>query len=70
MYNVQILTRWPCPLNSSLFRFGFQVTVTEEKDGEKLTKEKTVFDPYRLKICFDTRTFSAYKNGGIMTQVF
>ncbi|CAM9195899.1 unnamed protein product [Laminaria digitata] len=46
-----------------------KVTVTEEKDGKKVTKEKTVFDPYRLKICFDTRKFSAYKNGGMMTQV-
>ena len=64
-----IPNRWPEPLDTSLLRFVFQVTVSEEKDGEKVTKEKTVFDPYRLKIGFDTRKFSAYKNRGMMTQV-
>lgn len=43
--------------------------VTEEKDGKKVTKEKTVFDPHRLKMCLDTTNFSAYENGGMMNQV-
>lgn len=43
--------------------------VTEEKDGKKVTKEKTVFDPHRLKMCLDTTSFSAYENGGMMNQV-
>ncbi|CAM9644313.1 unnamed protein product, partial [Ectocarpus fasciculatus] len=46
-----------------------RVTVTEEKDGKKETKEKTVFDPHRLKMCLDTTSFSAYENGGMMNQV-
>ncbi|CAM9530980.1 unnamed protein product [Ectocarpus sp. 6 AP-2014] len=46
-----------------------KVTVTEEKDGKKETKEKTVFDPHRLKMCLDTTSFSAYENGGMMNQV-
>eukprot|EP00752_Nemacystus_decipiens_P009825 g8767.t1 len=46
-----------------------KMMVTEEKDGKKVTKEKTVFDPYRLKMCLDTRSFSAYENGGMMNQV-
>ncbi|CAM9728043.1 unnamed protein product [Scytosiphon promiscuus] len=46
-----------------------KVTVTEHKDGKKVTKEKTVFDPFRLKICLDTRNYSAYENGGMMNQV-
>lgn len=63
------LSHWLYSVVSYFLRFVFQVTVTEEKGGEKMTKEKTVFDPYRLKICFDTRKFSAYQNGGMMTQV-
>lgn len=43
--------------------------VTEEKDGEKVTKEKDVFDPYRLRISLDTTGFAAYENGGTLTQV-
>lgn len=43
--------------------------VTEEKDGKKVTKEKEVFDPYRLKISLDTTQFSPYENGGMVTQV-
>ena len=46
-----------------------QVTVTEEKNGEKVKREKDVFDPFRLKIPVDTRAMSAYENGGMMTQV-
>lgn len=38
------------------------------KNGEKQWVEKTVFDPYRL-IIGDTTRFSAYQNGGILTQV-
>ena len=45
------------------------MTVTEEKDGKKVTKEKSVFDPHRLKMCLDTTSFSAYENGGMMNQV-
>ncbi|CAM9696526.1 unnamed protein product [Ascophyllum nodosum] len=46
-----------------------KVTVTEEKNGEKVKREKDVFDPFRLKIPVDTRAMSAYENGGMMTQV-
>lgn len=46
-----------------------QVTVTEEKDGKKVTKEKAVFDPHRLRMCLDTTNFSEYENGGMMNQV-
>lgn len=42
---------------------------TEEKDGKKVAKEKTVFDPHRLKMCLDTTGFSAYENGGMLNQV-
>lgn len=42
-------------------------TVVEEKaDGTK--REKKVYDGFRLAIG-DTRGFSEYKNGGILTQV-
>lgn len=41
-------------------------TVSEEKNGVK--KEKKVFDGYSLAIG-DTRNFSAYHNGGVLTQV-
>lgn len=41
-------------------------TVAEEKDGVK--KEKKVFDGYSLAIG-DTRGYSAYQNGGVLTQV-
>ena len=45
------------------------MTVTEEKDGKKVTKQKDVFDPHRLRMCLDTTKFSAYENGGMMNQV-
>lgn len=38
------------------------------KDGKKQWVEKQVYDPYRL-IIGDTTRFSAYQNGGILTQV-
>lgn len=42
-------------------------TVVEEKaDGSK--REKKVYDGFRLAIG-DTRAFSEYKNGGVLTQV-
>lgn len=43
--------------------------MTEEKDGKKVSKEKEVFDPFRIKICLDTTAFRPYENGGMMTQV-
>ncbi|CAM9463253.1 unnamed protein product, partial [Choristocarpus tenellus] len=46
-----------------------KVMVTKEVDGKKVSEEKMVFDPYRLKICADTRRFSEYLNGGMATQV-
>lgn len=45
------------------------MTVSEEKNGKKTAKQKDVFDPFRLKLCLDTRSFAAYENGGMMTQV-
>src|SRR5690606_24869544 len=38
------------------------------KDGQKQWVEKSVYDPYRL-IIGDTTRFSAYQNGGMLTQV-
>eukprot|EP00611_Tribonema_gayanum_P030367 TRINITY_DN8423_c0_g1_i1.p1 TRINITY_DN8423_c0_g1~~TRINITY_DN8423_c0_g1_i1.p1 ORF type:complete len:705 (+),score=261.06 TRINITY_DN8423_c0_g1_i1:59-2173(+) len=47
-----------------------KTTVLVEKDGIKTRQEKSVFDPYRLVLSgADTRAFSKYLNGGVMTQV-
>lgn len=67
-FNVSFQCTFSCFV--SMYLFGPQVIVTEEKDGKKVTKEKTVFDPFRLKMDLDTRGFSPYDNGGTMTQVF
>jgi len=41
-------------------------TVVEDRNGTK--REKKVYDGFKLAIG-DTRAFSAYKNGGVLTQV-
>lgn len=57
--------------NHEPFKIQFctkSVTRSEEKDGVKVQVTKQVFDPYRLKIG-DTRGYSEYINGGVITQV-
>jgi ubiquitin-activating enzyme E1 len=45
------------------------VRVVKEENGKRVSKEKSVFDPYRLKIGVDTSGLTPYENGGVMTQL-